>query len=149
MKYLLIIVCFLVSSNIYAEEYPTSAFSRLINVGKFAFGGVGYSGAISQGEKDFLVIFESTSPVPTLINLYESGNIQAKCYALVGLQTVDPHTFRKLLRKMKNETDEVTIMRGCIVNHEPVSQVIIEIEKGVYSTYLDETYFKKSTEQKP
>jgi len=47
-----------------AAEPFEAVFNRLAKVERFAFGGVGYAGQISQGQKDYEIILSRPS-VPT------------------------------------------------------------------------------------
>ena len=109
-----------------------SVRERLANVGFFAFGGVGYAGTISSGEKDFKIILSRTSAMADFEKLYSEGNLQAKCYALVGIHKLNPARSKELMRPMRGSREMVATMEGCILSKEAMGEIIKEIESGRY-----------------
>jgi hypothetical protein len=65
-----------------ASQPADATFERMNNVALFAFGGVGFTGQISQGEKDFLAILSRPSAMADFERLFLEGNPQARAYAL-------------------------------------------------------------------
>ena len=57
-----------------ASEPADSTFDRLMKVDKFAFGGIGEGGDISQGEQDFNVILSRRSALADFVRLYSNGD---------------------------------------------------------------------------
>ena len=121
--------------------FPTSqvaqavdaAFQRLTKVGLFAFSGVGFAGATSPGEKDYKVILSRPSAMADFERLYSSGNVMAKCYALVAMRRLSPRRFRELAQPLHNSKEGVATMHGCIMSREPLGVIINQIELGSYS----------------
>jgi hypothetical protein len=107
-------------------------FERFSKIGVFAFGGVGFSGATSAGEKDYKAILSRPSAKADFERLYSSGNIMAKCYALVGIHRLSPQRFRELARPLHNSKEQVVTMHGCIMCHETLGVIINQIESGRY-----------------
>jgi hypothetical protein len=104
------------------------------SIGVFAFGGVGFAGQISPGEKFYRTIM-SLPPVLALSRLeelFQSENAQAKCYALVGIRKLDPQRFEQLYLKVKDSKVEVKTMEGCIIDHSSLGEVAKRIAKGSY-----------------
>jgi MgtE intracellular N domain len=62
-----------------------------------------------------------------------SGNLQAKCYALVGIHRLDPKRFRELMRLLRDSKETVTTLTGCILSREAFGDVIKQIESGRFS----------------
>lgn len=112
-----------------ANDPVDAAVNRLSTVERFAFGGVGYAGVTSKGEIDFKFVL--AQPKPTALNaferLYAIGNPQGKSYALSGLKKLAPERFTELLETLAKSTEEVEVMRGCIVSHEPLPEVAKQI----------------------
>jgi hypothetical protein len=117
-----------------ADDAVTAAVLRLLAVDKFAFGGVGYAGVTSKGEVDFKVLL--AQPEPTALNafekLYATGNPQGKSYALSGIKKLNPKRFKELKESIANSTEEVEVMRGCIVSHEALRDVAKQIDQGKF-----------------
>jgi hypothetical protein len=114
---------------------PVEAASvpELANIHVFAFGGVGFAGATSNGETEYRKIQAGTRAQSHFEELFQSGSLEAKCYALVGLQKLSPRKFRELSAPWRTATAQVTTMRGCVIGHEPIALIIKSIEAGGYS----------------
>ena len=106
--------------------------TRLANVSTFAFGIVGRSRANSKGEIDFKFVLSQSVPgaLAAFEKLYANGNPQAKAYALAGIRKLDLNRYKELLAIALASTDEVEVMRGCVVTHEYLWQVANEIDRG-------------------
>ena len=130
----LILVVLISISPVLADDTVDAAVNRLSTVERFAFGGVGYAGVTSKGETDFRFVL--TQPKPTALNaferLYAIGNSQGKSYALSGLKKLAPARFAELVATLARSTEEVEVMRGCIVSHEPLPQVAKQIGHGKF-----------------
>jgi hypothetical protein len=104
-----------------ADDTVDAAVNRLATIGQFAFGGVGFAGVTSRGETDFKFVL--AQPQPTARNaferLYAIGNPQGKSYALSGLKKVAPKRLAELVATVAKSTEEVEVMRGCIISREP------------------------------
>lgn len=121
-------------SSVLADDTVDAAVNRLSTVERFAFGGVGYAGVTSKGEIDFKFVL--AQPKPTALNaferLYAVGNPQGKSYALSGLKRLAPERFAQLAATLSKSTEEVEVMRGCIVSHEPLPKVAKQIGQGEF-----------------
>ena len=128
---LLVLFC---ASRVLADDTVEAAVNRLSTVEQFAFGGVGYAGVTSKGETDFKFVLGQ--PKPTALNafekLYTTGNPQGKSYALAGLKKLAPERFAELVPTLAKSTEEVEVMRGCIVSHEPLPEVAKQIGHGKF-----------------
>ena len=135
MKTRLFAALLLCVSIVHAQHSAETALDRLAKVGQFAFGGTGYAGVISQGEKDYKVVMSRPSAESDFERLLLVGNQQAKAYALVGIRTLDPARFKQLSASLANSKEEVVTQQGCIVDHEAPSTVLTRIASGRYSIY--------------
>ncbi len=116
-----------------AAQTVDVTFERLTKVGIFAFGGVGFAGATSQGERDYQSILSRPSAMADFESLFSSGNITAKCYALVAMRRLSPRRFRELAQPLRNSKADVATMHGCVMSREPLRLIINQIESGSYS----------------
>ena len=91
-------------------------------------------GVPSRGEIDFTFILSQpqTAASSAFEELYAIGNPQGKLYALSGIKKLDPRRFEALLAASETATDEVVVMRGCIVSHEALRDVAKQIERGKF-----------------
>ena len=110
------LIAFLCSIG-YSQETKSAAIPSIENAKVFAFGGIGYAGITSQGEKDFRVLV--SQPANVAISdfelIYVSGNSEAKSYALAGIRQLDPKHFKEMLLSLKNSTENVETMEGCVI----------------------------------
>jgi hypothetical protein len=117
-----------------AQQPPADAtFERLAKVSTFAFGGVGFAGTISEGEKDYDAIRARATALADFERLYETGNTMAKAYALVGIHELDAKGFKVLADAERGSAEKIDTMQGCIVSHETFGDVVKQIEAGRYS----------------
>jgi hypothetical protein len=128
-----VITALLFSAFPQATQPVDATFERLAKVERFAFGGVGYAGVISPGEKDYRVILARPSALADFERLYLSGNLQAKCYALVAIRKLNPQRFKELTQSSRTLKEQVATVHGCIISQEPLGDIIREIESGKYS----------------
>jgi hypothetical protein len=112
---------------------PDAVVERLAKVGVFAFGPVGFAAITSPGETDYRTVFNRTSALEDFEKLYSTGNLQAKCYALVGIHRLNPTRFRELIRPLLDSKETVNTMTGCILSREALGNVIKQIESGRFS----------------
>lgn len=119
----------------HAGDSVDPVLDRLAKVDRFAFGGTGYAGIISRGEKDYRVIPSRTSAEADFERLLAIGNPQAKSYALMGIRTLDPGPFKQISRALRDSTEEVVTQSGCIVYEESLGVVLKRIDEGYYSVY--------------
>jgi len=130
----LILLLFFTVSPVLADNTVDAAVIRLATIGQFAFGGVGYAGVTSKGETDFK--FALAQPKPTARKAFERlfaiGNPQGKSYALSGLKKLAPEQFAELIATVAKSTEEVEVMHGCIISHEPLPEVAKQIGQGKF-----------------
>jgi hypothetical protein len=112
---------------------PDAVVERLAKVGVFAFGPVGFAAITSPGETDYRTVFNRSSALEDFEKLYSTGNLQAKCYALVGIHRLNPTRFRELIRPLLDSKETVNTMTGCILSREALGNVIKQIESGRFS----------------
>jgi hypothetical protein len=112
---------------------PDAVVERLAKVGVFAFGPVGFAAITSPGETDYRTVFNRSSALEDFEKLYSTGNLQAKCYALVGIHRLNPTRFRELIRPLLDSKETVNTMTGCILSREAFGNVIKQIESGRFS----------------
>ena len=56
----------------------------------------------------------------------------SKPSATVGIHKLHPNRFKQLSQPLAKSNDTVTIMRGGIVSHVPLAEVLDEITAGKY-----------------
>ncbi len=128
----------LVCSAGYAQDPLAAAVKSISNAGVFAFGGVGFIGRISQGEIDFRIIQSQPAAVAlaSFEEIYTSGDIEAKSYALVGIRKLDEKRYKELLQSLEGSQEKVFTMQGCIIEKRNLEDVAKSIDSGGYDGYL-------------
>ena len=116
-----------------AEQLADPTLNRIAGVGVFAFGGVGFAGVTSQGEKDYRVILSRSSALAEFEKLFATGNPQAKAYALVGILALDVRRYEQLSAPLRQASLKVTIQHGCVISHVPFSAILKGIDAGGYA----------------
>jgi hypothetical protein len=119
----------------YGGDSVDPVLERLAKVDRFAFGGTGFAGVISSGEKDYRVILSRPSALLDFEKLFSVGNVQGKSYALMGIRTLDPTRFKQISRPLRGSTEEVVTQSGCIVERESLGTVLKRIDAGAYFLY--------------
>jgi hypothetical protein len=115
-----------------------NSIQHLAQVSTFAFGGVGIAGITSQGEKDFRIIM-SQPPDRALASfeeLYKTGNLQAKGYALAGIRALNPARFKEIYLSVVTSNDPVRTMHGCLIGRTALKDVARQIDEGAYDPWL-------------
>ena len=128
MKLWLLAAILLFAVPLTAED---TVLDRLSKVEQFAFGPTGYAGVISEGEKDYKAVLASSTALPDFEKLLSEGNIQAKCYALVGIHKLNAARFKELVRSLDSK-QTVSTMEGCIIFRVPFTHVLKQIAAGKY-----------------
>lgn len=134
IQWLVILLTLCSVSPLMAGDAVEGAVTRLSTVGRFAFGHIGFAGVISDGEIDFKLVLAQpkASAANSFERLYAIGNPQGKSYALSGLKKLAPQRFAELLKTLGKSSDEVEVMRGCVVSHEALSDVARQIDHGKF-----------------
>jgi hypothetical protein len=131
----LIVLCLVVVGAVRSEENSNTVVDRLAKVELFAFGGVGFVGVTSPGEKDYRLLLSSPSAEADFEKVFASGNLQAKCYALVGIRRLNPERFKTLSASLRSSQAKVSTMHGCTMFRRTAADLVELIETGYYSKY--------------
>lgn len=122
----------------YVRELPPVATERLTTIELFAFGGVGFAGKTSEGEKAFRTVMEKPLEValPAMEAIFANGSVEAKSYALVGIRKLAPNRFETLYQSVAHSQEKVHTMSGCIARTKPLQELAKEIRSGAYDRNL-------------
>jgi len=115
-----------------SAEQLDPVVDRLCHVRMFAFGGVGFVGLITQGQKDYDAILSRASAESDFEKVFANGNRQAKAYALAALRKLDPEKFKSLSMALRSSKDEAETGGGCILMRRPLGELVKGIEAGAY-----------------
>jgi hypothetical protein len=126
------------SIKLAGDRKPTNsqdAYTELLKVEYFAFGGVGFAGQTSDGENAFRMILSSSKAKKYFELVMTKRNMPAKLYALCGLRELDTTLFLQRLKDYSDTTVQVSTMRGCIRDDERFTDIVQEIRTGFYDLF--------------
>ena len=115
---------------------PEQAYEQLLSVRCFAFGGVGYAGVTSEGEKAYRAIAGGTNALALFSAVLTNGNAPAKLYALCGIRQLSPRAFDTHAKPLLIANPQVETMSGCMMSHEFFTNVVARIASGMYDVYF-------------
>jgi hypothetical protein len=115
---------------------PQDAYRELLKIEYFAFGGVGFTGQISNGESAFSMILSSPKAKKYFALVLSKSNLPAKLYALCGLRELDTTLFLQKVKYYSDTTVRVSTMRGCIRDDERFIDIVQEIRTGFYDLFI-------------
>jgi hypothetical protein len=118
----------------YVHAQPGAAAETLTGAGLFAFGGIGFAGATSDGEKAFRAVMTlpHDAALETMESVFAKGGPVAKSYALAGIHVLAPKRFDELYRTLEHSQEKVQRMEGCIGFTETMQEVARKIRSGAY-----------------
>ena len=119
---------------------PEQAGEQLVKVRAFAFGGVGFAGTISEGERAWRIILTSPDALKLFRSTLSTGTTEAKLYALCGIRQLDKPSFPALAKPVLDANPQVTTMAGCSLTHEPAASVIQRIAAGQYDQHFKQPH---------
>ena len=118
------------------EQTPQQAYEQLLSVPCFAFGGVGYAGTPSDGERAFHTILASPNAARLFRAALTNGTSEAQLYALCALRRLERETFDHHSARIMAANPSVRTMSGCMQTDERASNVVARIGSGQYDLWL-------------
>jgi hypothetical protein len=79
----------------------------------FAFGGVGFGGIISEGEKKFELLRVKDGALKEFRKWYEDGSLAERAYCMVAFHALDRKKYSQLKSLLLKEGDEFSHASGC------------------------------------
>ncbi len=122
------------SPNSATSQASDPIIARLERVHSFAFGGVGFVLATSQGEFDYRAILSRKSAAADFETIFRIGNPQAKCYALTGLRQVNPGRFESLAAPLQSSGTCVAVTTGCVTFSQSMADTVKQIRDLLRTT---------------
>ena len=113
-------------------EGAHQAYANLLEVTFFAFGGVGLSGRISEGEEAFHTVLVSTNALSLFRKALAKGSNEAKVYALCGIHHLDKGSFDSASKALVAANPEIKTITGCLVGREKAATIVKRIADGLY-----------------
>ncbi|HZE58328.1 MAG TPA: hypothetical protein VE031_10780 [Chthoniobacterales bacterium] len=116
----------------------------LESAGSFALGGVGVAGTMSAGERALREVLKQPDAVARLEALLANASPAGKLYGLLGLRIRDRAAYERALEKCRSIDATVATARGCMLSRELFRDLVKEIERGQYDTFLEREWPKEA-----
>ena len=139
-------IFFLFAAVWLAALQPVSAATEgsLESAGSFALGGIGVAGTMSSGERALREVLKNQDAVAQLEALLPKASPAGKLYALLGLRIRDRAAYERALQKYSGTDATVETARGCMLSREPFRDLVKEIERGQYDSFLEREWPKEA-----
>lgn len=127
----------LLELNVPAGASSENSAARDVAAAKsLAFGGVGVAGIMSEGERNLRAVLALPDASQQLQAAFARATPAGKLYILVGLRRCDRDAYQKVFESLGRPNDDVEVVRGCMINKEPFSQALSEVQNGRFDDYL-------------
>jgi len=126
-------------SGISATSSENSAARDLAAAKSLAFGGVGVAGLMSEVERNLRAVLQQPDAAQQLQAALAHATPAGTLYILVGLRRCDRAAYQKVFDSLSRPSDEVEVVRGCMVSKEAFRQVLSQIQDGRFDDYLSRT----------
>ena len=113
-----------------------SAARDLAVAKSLAFGGVGVAGLMSEGEGNLRAVLQQPDASQQLQAALAHATPAGTLYILVGLRRCDRAVYQKVFVSLARPSDDVEVVRGCMVSKEPFHQLLSQIQDGRFDDYL-------------
>jgi hypothetical protein len=119
-----------------ATSSENSAVRDLAAAKSLAFGGVGVAGLMSEGERNLRAVLERPDASHQLQVALAHATPAGTLYILVGLRRCDRAAYQKVFDSLARPSDDVEVVRGCMISKEPFRQFLSQIQDGRFDYYL-------------
>jgi hypothetical protein len=119
-----------------ASSSENSAVRDLAAAKSLAFGGVGVAGLMSEGERNLRAVLARADASQELQAALAHATPAGTLYILVGLRRCDRTAYQKVFDSLARPSDNVEVVRGCMISKEPLRQVLSQIQDGRFDDYL-------------
>jgi hypothetical protein len=138
IRVLLTLVVFLfLGTNLSEAAEAGAAEAVLEKAGMFALGGIGVAGTMSPGERALREVLANREAVARMERLLTNATPAGRLYALLGLRLKDRALYDRALQELRAINAKVETARGCILSQESFGDLLKEIERGQYDTFLE------------
>ena len=118
------------------QKTVRQAYEQLLSTRTFAFGGIGFAGTISEGEKAFRIVAESPNALDLFETLLQNGRAEGRLYALCGIRKLARPSFEAQARTLVDAEPRIITMSGCLLSEELSSNVVARIAAGSYDANI-------------
>ena len=103
---------------------------------RFAIGGTGFGGVMSQGERALRAVLAQPNAAERLESMLPSASDAGRLYILLGLRLRDRTAYQRALASCSQRRTQVETMRGCIIGQESFRSLVREIDRGGYDDLM-------------
>jgi hypothetical protein len=115
---------------------PLARGSGVQDADKFALGGIGVAGTISQGEAALRTILDKPDAATQLEKMLPHATDAGRLYILVGLRMRDPAAYKRAFDSYSKHDSTVETVRGCMIRKESFQALMREIDRGNFDVLL-------------
>ena len=119
-----------------AASSENSAAHDVAAAKSLAFGGVGVAGIMSEGERNLRAVLAQPNASQQLQAALAQATPAGKLYILVGLRRCDRVAYQKAVEALGRPSDDVEVVRGCMISKEPFRQALSQVQDGRFDDYL-------------
>jgi hypothetical protein len=119
-----------------ARSEQPAADATLRKTELFALGGIGVAGSMSEGERALREVLNESGVTARLEKLLSDASPAGQLYALLGLRVRDRAAYERALGKLRTTNAKVHTARGCMLSEESFGDLVKEIERGLYDSFL-------------
>ena len=116
---------------------PGAAEAVLEKAGMFALGGIGVAGTMSPGERALREVLANRDAVARMERLLTNATPAGRLYAVLGLRLKDRALYDRAIQELRAIDAKVETARGCMLSRESFGDLLKEIERGQYDTFLE------------
>ena len=118
----------------------SAADAILRKADRFALGGVGDAGTMSEGERALREVLSQSDAVARLENMLPQASAAGQLYALLGLRARDHDAYQRALIKYGQRDISVQTMRGCMLQQESFRALAKQIDHGDFDSSLSRSW---------
>jgi hypothetical protein len=95
------------------------------------------AGTMSEGERALRALLAESEAPARLEKLLSDASPAGQLYALLGLRIRDPAAYERAVQKLRTTDTQVRTARGCMLDRESFRDLLKEIERGQYDSFID------------
>jgi hypothetical protein len=114
-----------------------AAEAALEKASLFALGGIGAAGTMSPGERALREILANRDAIARMERLLTTATPAGRLYALLGLRLKDRALYNRGVEQLRPTDAKVETARGCMLSQDAFGDLVKEIERGQYDTFLE------------
>jgi hypothetical protein len=115
---------------------PFARGSDVQHADKFAFGGIGAAGIMSDGERALRAILGEPDAVAQLERMLPHATDAGRLYILVGLHVRDQPAYKRAFHSCSQHDGTVETVHGCMIGRESFQALLRKIDRGEFDALI-------------